>query len=217
MKDMKVDVNSSLFYDGELSTKEELAELLLDEKASEHLNNYASITAALREENVDEARMAKMRENIFLAIENEEIDSVTTEVKAVAANEPLELSKKELFENKAKRFSSFSWNKMQTVVAASIAGICFIAAQWVFSPGSGDSFVEDSVINGSNIYMSPVSNSNYDTIHPKSNLQFNETKKTNYSSAEMQSIEEKKNKEIENLDALMNNYDLSKRVVTLEK
>jgi hypothetical protein len=65
--------------------------------------------------------------------------------------------------------------------------------------------------------MSPVTNSKYDTIHPKSNLQFSESNKTNLSSSEMQSIEEKKNKEIENLDALMNNYDLSKRVVTLEK
>lgn len=217
MKEMKVDVNSSSFYDGELSTKEELAELLLDENASKHLNNYVSITAALREENVDESRMAKMRENIFLAIENEEIGLTTTEVKAVAANEPLDLSKKELFENKAKRFSNFSWNKMQTAIAASIAGICFIAGQWAFNPGSEESFVEDSVINGSNIYMSPVTNSKYDTIHSKSNLQFSESNKTNLSSSEMQSIEEKKNKEIENLDALMNNYDLSKRVVTLEK
>jgi negative regulator of sigma E activity len=107
MKEMKVDANSSSFYDGELSTKEELAELLLDENASKHLNNYVSITAALREENVDESRMAKMRENIFLAIENEEIGSTTTEVKAVAANEPLDLSKKNYLKTKQRDFQIF--------------------------------------------------------------------------------------------------------------
>ncbi len=205
----------SAYLDGEELTDAELADLLNDSEAMEEWSRITEIRAGIKGE-----------------ISNGvDFDKLSSSVSATVALEPSLLKQTELQNSDAvndenvvekhtvRHFSGF-WNKLgQIAVAASVAGICVVSAQ-MFGIGnsSNSNFAEESYVSGQGMAISPVTNTNQFSQNnvvtiPNTQSQVRDQAVNNSDAIQLKKLQEKKEKEVKTLDALLNDHELVMKTI----
>lgn len=204
----------SAFFDGETLQEDELKALINDKDALKQWDSFTKIRAELRDENPQSLNLDNFADNISDIIANEPVPTCSNASNDAEINTPAQTKI-----NAMHRFSGLYRFLAQSAIAASVAAICVLGVKMYQNVdlSSNSSFAERSYVNGS-VSVAPVANNDpmSQSVKVISNTNTDNTAKDKekIDKNQIKLVEEQKQKEMNTIDALINDHTLLMRTVS---
>ena len=214
----------SAYMDGEEVSESQINEILSDLELLAKWDSYHKISSGLKGE-LPQGVSTDFCDNVSALLEKEPVYIDISQKKTQVANDDNIVSKSEKQVNQVKRFSRVYKTLSQLALVASVAIICVFVSQ-VYYNGNGvnGEFNDVAAIGVSGVSITPVTNSspnNIKSISLTENKLANVNNKAQTSRSlnaeQLKQLEKQRMREIQTLDALLEEHEQIKQAIIIDK